>query len=76
MITEYLVEDTTRGGGIPLFKIRYGKLLKELGPFAAKSLSRIEKGEPSPLVALEGPSVLGKAYDDQVHRAFDSMQEL
>jgi hypothetical protein len=69
MVTKYLVEDTTRGGGMPLFKIRYAKLLEELGPFAAKSLSRIEEGEPA-------PSLLGKAFDEQLQRAFESMQGL
>lgn len=44
----YIVENMTRGGGIPLFRVRYGKILKILGAFAEESLSRIEKGEPSP----------------------------
>jgi hypothetical protein len=56
-----IVEEMTRGGGMPLFKIRYAKLLKNLGPFAVNSLSRVKRKEAAPPFAFDEPSILWRS---------------
>lgn len=58
----------TRGGGFPLFRIRYGKIMKIMGAFTEKSLSRIEKGEPSPVFGGTRPGV-----DDEDFTGYDTI---
>lgn len=56
-----------RGGGAPLFRLRYANIMRNMGSFAEESLSRVEKGKQSPLgigvPPIVGPSLIGEFFE-------------